>query len=260
MTMNVWGVRGDWPARREVLRATLAELRPDVLTLQETVVRPGLDQVAEILDGVVDPVHVVHGRHREPDGQGISTASRWPLTTVGEIDQQTGPRTAGFAATTLLTDVATPDGPVLVVNHFPSWRLDLEHERCVQTARAAREIERLRPDLADPVIVAGDLDADPTADSIRFWTGRCALEGTSVCYRDAWEAARPGEPGTTYTSENPLMDEDWPFGRIDYVLVRCGEHGGARLRVRDCRLVLDAPRDGVQASDHYGVLADLGEP
>jgi hypothetical protein len=31
------------------------------------------------------------------------------------------------------------------------------------------------------VIVAGDLDADPASTSIRFWTGRHALDGTSVC-------------------------------------------------------------------------------
>jgi hypothetical protein len=37
------------------------------------------------------------------------------------------------------------------------------------------------------VIVAGDLDADPGSASIRFWTGRQALDGFSVCYRDAWE-------------------------------------------------------------------------
>jgi hypothetical protein len=49
LTINLWGVRGDWPARRDVLREGLARLRPDLLTLQETVVRPGLDQVGELL-------------------------------------------------------------------------------------------------------------------------------------------------------------------------------------------------------------------
>jgi endonuclease/exonuclease/phosphatase family metal-dependent hydrolase len=54
-----------------------------------------------------------------------------------------------------------------------------------------------------------------------------------------------------------MVDGGWPFHRIDYVLVRCGEHGGPALAIDDCRIVLGAPVDGVQASDHYGVLADL---
>jgi endonuclease/exonuclease/phosphatase family metal-dependent hydrolase len=57
---------------------------------------------------------------------------------------------------------------------------------------------------------------------------------------------------------DPLMvDGDWPFGRIDHLLVRRGEHGGPALPVVDCRLVFDRPWNGVQASDHYGVVADL---
>ena len=33
LTINLFGHNGDWPARREPLRAGLAELRPDVVTL-----------------------------------------------------------------------------------------------------------------------------------------------------------------------------------------------------------------------------------
>ncbi len=84
-----------------------------------------------------------------------------------------------------MTGITAQFGELLVVNHFPSWRPDLEHERCVQAVRAAEAITRLRPDPAAHVVLAGDLDADPDADSIRFWTGRCALASVSVCYRDA---------------------------------------------------------------------------
>ena len=57
----------------------------------------------------------------------------------------------------------------------------------------------------------------------------------------------------TYTPDNPLLvDDDWPLRRIDYVLVRCGEHG-VGLQIRDCRVVGDDP----SVSDHYGLLADL---
>ncbi|MDL4816648.1 hypothetical protein [Actinomadura opuntiae] len=54
-----------------------------------------------------------------------------------------------------------------------------------------------------------------------------------------------------------MVDGDWPFRRIDHVLVRCGPHGGPTLAVRECARVLDEPVGGVQASDHYGLIADL---
>jgi endonuclease/exonuclease/phosphatase family metal-dependent hydrolase len=47
--------------------------------------------------------------------------------------------------------------------------------------------------------------------------------------------------------------------RIDYVLIRSGVHGPS-LDILDCRLILDSPVNGVWASDHYGVVADLAVP
>ena len=99
----------------------------------------------------------------------------------------------------------------------------------------------------------------PAPAGLRFWTGRQSLAGTSVCYRDAWERAHPGEPGPTFSpEENPLVgDPDWPFRRIDHILVRCGEHGGPTLGIERCERIFDRPDGGVWASDHFGVTADL---
>lgn len=47
--------------------------------------------------------------------------------------------------------------------------------------------------------------------------------------------------------------------RIDYILVRSIRHGPT-LKVDHCQRVLDEPVDGVWASDHFGVLADLVLP
>ncbi len=32
-----------------------------------------------------------------------------------------------------------------------------------------------------------------------------------------------------------MEDGDWPFRRIDHILVRCGLHGGPTLEIRDSR-------------------------
>jgi endonuclease/exonuclease/phosphatase family metal-dependent hydrolase len=263
VTMNVFGRRGDWPARRALLREEIGRLDPDLVAFQEAVVAEGYDQVADILG---PGMHLAHQRAREPGGpgdvepgQGISIASRWPLDRVEEVDLQVSPRTADFACGAVVAELSAPEiGPLLFVNHLPSWQLAYERERELQAVRLAARLEELVAERERHVIVVGDQDAAPDAASIRFWTGRQSLEGRSVCYRDAWESANPGEAGETFTPSNPLLaDPDWPFRRIDYVFVRCGEHGGPTLRVRGCSRLLDQPRDGIWASDHFGLSADL---
>ena len=180
-----------------------------------------------------------------------------------ELDLHVTPRTADFACGTLVAEVLAPDpvGPFLLAYHNPSWKLQLEYERELQAVAAARFLDEVLAGRTMHVILVGDLDADPDAASVRFWTGRQALGGMSTCYRDTWESAHPGEPGHTFTPRNPLLDgQDWPFRRIDYLFVGCGEHGGPTLDIAACERVFDEPVDGVWASDHAGLLADLSVP
>ena len=258
LTLNLWGWGEDWAERRRRLMAGIAWFRPDLLTFQEAVRTDDADEVRALLG---DGYDVAHQTSRGDDGVGITTASRWPIGTVTEVDLHVTPRTEDFACTTLVTEVLAPEplGRIWLANHLPSWEPDFEHERCLQAVVAARELDRLADERPGHVVVAGDLDAEPDAASIRFWTGRQPLDGWSVCYRDAWESAGPGEPSDTFSPANPYgADWDWPFRRIDYVLVRCSRHGGPTLTVNDCRRVFDGVDDVV--SDHYGVLADLGLP
>src|SRR5437667_129888 len=88
----------------------------------------------------------------------------------------------------------------------------IEGFRALQAVLAARVIEERARQSSLHVVLGGDLDADPDATSIRFWSGRQSLGGMSVCYRDAWESMQPQEPGHTFTPENPLMalaNWDW---------------------------------------------------
>jgi endonuclease/exonuclease/phosphatase family metal-dependent hydrolase len=267
VTLNLWGRRGDWPARRGVLRNGLRELDPDLVAFVEAVRTDDYDQVVDLLG---PDYHVAHQAVREPGGprdvepgQGASIASRWPLGDVHEVDLHVTPRTADFACTTLIAEVTAPEpfGALLFANHVPNWQLNFERERELQALAAARFIEELVDDRELHVVFAGDFTADPDSGGVRFLTGRQSLDGTSVSYRDAWESSNPAEPGETFTPRNPLVaDWDWPFRRLDYILVRCGEHGGPTLEVASCRVIFDKPVDGVWASDHFGIVADLRIP
>jgi endonuclease/exonuclease/phosphatase (EEP) superfamily protein YafD len=258
ITLNTWGTRGDWPDRAKKLRTSFDQLDPDIVTMQETVLTAEYQQSREILGEryfLAEQQHREPGREGVPTGQGITTASRWPFGRVFEVDLKLTERTGDFACTSLITEVLAPApiGRVWVANHFPDWQLDHERERRLQTVAAARALETALQESPGHVIVAGDMDADPGSDSIRFWTGRHVIDDTSVCYRSAWEACRPSEPLVTLTPSNPyLKDPDWPFPGIDHVLVRCGPVGPTLL-AKACSRVFDGPGT---ASDHYGLLVD----
>jgi endonuclease/exonuclease/phosphatase family metal-dependent hydrolase len=261
-TLNTFGRRENWPARRAVMAAGFADLGADLVAMQEAVVTAGYDQVRDVLG---DGYHVVHHSERETDGGGISIASRWPVTAVHEVDLHLGPRPSGFACSALVADVDAPVGRTVFVNHLPDWQLTHEAERERQTVAVGRFVEDLVGTDRVHVVLAGDMDATPDAASIRFWSGRQSLDGLSVCYRDAWTAAgRPGA-GHTFTPENRLTvtaeTGEWALElgrRIDYIFVRCTDHGPT-LTVTACRRLFDEPVDGVYASDHFGVTADLSD-
>ncbi|MEA2285486.1 MAG: hypothetical protein QOJ21_1529 [Solirubrobacteraceae bacterium] len=261
LTQNLWGMGGSWPDRRAALKEGLRAMRPDLIAFQEAVL-DGEHDTARDLAG--EGMHVVHqAAGLLDDGNCIAIASRWPVVDVREVGLHVSDRTADFPATTLIAEVAVPlpVGPLLFVNHIPSWKPELEYEREVQTAAAARCVEEIVARRPMHVVLAGDLDAVPEAASLRFLLGLQSLGDTSVRYRDAWATVHPGEDGHTFTPRNPLVMEHMDMRveegrRIDYVLVRCDQRGPT-LRVDACELAFSEPAGGVWASDHYGVVADL---
>jgi endonuclease/exonuclease/phosphatase family metal-dependent hydrolase len=265
LTLNVFAHQhADGARRHEVVRDGLARLSADVLALQEVTRTARFDQVADL---VGDRYSVVDHPGASDDGVGACLAVRWPVVSVDVLDltRVPGGNAVPWSAT-VAVEVAAPEpwGPLLLVHHKPTFELDREAVRERQSVAAARFVEELVADRPDvPVVLLGDLDASQDAASVRFWTGRQSLEGTSVRYEDAWAARHGDDPGHTFTPANPLVRAGtMPSAagrRIDYVMVRSGSHGPL-LEVADCRLVLDQPVDGTWASDHFGVCADLRRP
>ena len=257
MTLNLLAPdQAGWDRRRPVLRAGLAELRPQLIALQE---------VADPADVLGDGYHVAAHSRRSADGVGAVLASVWPLGEVSEIDLRVTDRVdVPWCAAVVAKVLAPPPlGPLLFVHHKPTWQAGYAYERELQAVACARFVEEQLAGRRMHVVLAGDFDDGPDAAALRFWTGRQSLRDYSVAYLDAWEAARPGEPGHTFTPANPLVRAgEMPLERgrrIDHVLVRCGPHGPT-LDVAGCRLAFDEPVDGVWAGDHFGVVADLTVP
>jgi endonuclease/exonuclease/phosphatase family metal-dependent hydrolase len=262
VAQNIWAHFGRWAERREVLIDGLREVQPDLVAFVESIKRDDYDETVDLLGS---GYHVVHQADSGPAGSGVSIASRWPLGAVHELDLRVTPRTPASQGPTLVAEILAPDavGPLVFVAANPSWEMGLERERELQAVATARFVEQLVADRRAHVVIAGDFDAVPDAASIRFLTGRQSLEGLSVCYRDAWESVHGADPGHTFTPRNPLVaagETAWDVDRrIDYVLVRC-EDKGPTLDIHACARLFDAPVDGVWASDHFGVVADLAVP
>jgi hypothetical protein len=203
LTFNLWQRYGAWADRRRVLVDHLRAVQADLIGFAESVKTTDYDQTSDLLG---PEFIVVHSKARDANGMGISIASRWPVLETKELDLNVSARTAGFPATTLAPEIDTPAtiGPLLFINHFPNWQLNMEYERELQAVTTARFLEERIGRKSQHIVMVGDLDADPEAASIRFWSGRQSLHGVSVCYRDAWASKHQNQPGHTFTPENPL--------------------------------------------------------
>ncbi len=257
---NVWARYGDWPQRRSLLRDGLRAADPDLAVFIEPVKTDDYDQVEDLLG---DGYEIAYQARRDPQGVGQAIASRWPIRRVHELDLRVSERTAESQDVTLAAEIDAPEpiGRVLFLGANPKWEMGYEREREQQALIAARFAEDYVERHDAHVVLAGDFDATPDAASIRFLRGRQSLDGLSVSYRDAWDSVHPDEPGHTFTPSNPLVRDGetaWDIPRrIDYVFIRCDDYGPT-LDVRGCERLFDRPRDGVWASDHFGVVAELG--
>lgn len=113
-----------------------------------------------------------------------------------------------------------------------------------------------------PPILAGDFNAEPDSDEIRFLSSLTMLEGRTTFYQDAWRVAGEG-PGYTqdWRTNRIAASLNVHRKRIDYVFV--GDpflRKGSAGRVVSAALAFDVPLTGVLASDHAGLVVDVVWP
>jgi endonuclease/exonuclease/phosphatase family metal-dependent hydrolase len=191
--------------------------------------------------------------------EGLAILSRYPI-----LEQRVTqlPQARPTEARILLSArIGAPSGAVWFHTTHLHYRLDdgvAREEQVVAIDQVIRSLGREAADL--PQILCGDFNAPPDSDEIRFLRGLHTLAGRRTHFQDAWLRVRPDEPGFTWSSENPQtralrsLDLD---RRIDYVFVTTRRKDG-RGTVREARRVLDQHDDnGVCASDHFGVLAEV---
>jgi len=278
LTLNFWGIEPPLDRRLALAIAQLRELAPDVICLQEvrpldgsvTRGRTTAEVMAEHLGMYAHYAAAVHwgaGEHGMASAgqEGLAILSREHLLEHRVVPLPE-PRPAD-ARILLSGKVATIGGPIWVHTTHLHYRLDdgvaREHQ-VVAIDEAIRACGRDKD--SAPQILCGDFNATPDSDEIRFLRGLTTLAGRRTHFQDAWlrlhrEPDRGDGPaqGITWSSENELtrplrsLDID---RRIDYVFVTSRKKDG-RATIHDCRVVMTARDEGICASDHYGVLADV---
>lgn len=269
LTINIQNGGGD-PRRIGVINREIRRLAPDLVALQEVPRSPNPADVGAVLEGTgLSATHqgdvLTYVPPFEDRYGGSALATRWPHRVVEVLDPR-GADAADVPWCTIAGVVAVPDaGDLLFIATTSAWRLDAEVVR-ERLALAVADLDA-RHRAALPTVIAGDLNSSPDAASVRFLTGQQSLAGRSVHYHDAWAVAAGAEdPGYTWTVDNPraaaeiaaIVRQPGHRRRLDYVLVGSWHaHPTARAEVAAATLVLDHEIDGVQASDHYGLLVEL---
>jgi endonuclease/exonuclease/phosphatase family metal-dependent hydrolase len=264
LSWNLWWRFGPWERRREAIAAVLEDLRPDVCGLQEVWAAPDENLAASIADEL--GMHHVYAPSPAPEkwhrrigdagvGVGDAVLSRWPISE-SEVGRLPGGDEPDEGRTILHARVEAPHASVpFFVTHLNSgWgQSALRKEQVGAVARFIREKGR---DGHSPIL-AGDFNAPPDADEVRCIVGKAPPPVRGFVLADAWDYARPLEPGWTWDRRNPHVAATFePDARIDYVFV--GPPGGDGLgQVLDAELFGTEPVGGVWASDHFGVLAVL---
>ncbi len=258
LSWNVWWRFGPWEARQPAIAATLAASGADLIGLQEVSAEDGGHNQAEELAAGLG-YHLAQTELRYFNGMAFTNAvlSRWP---IAERHVETLPNAAGAPShrQVVAASVDSPHGPLLFVTTHLDWHFDASATRQAQVGALCRLVAARRPDPTTgyPAILTGDLNATPHSDEVRSLTGARPVPEPGLTFVDAWEVAGEG-PGHTWNGANPyLADATYPNRRLDYVLLswpRAKPLG----TVDGVRLFGHEPVDGVIASDHYAVVADL---
>lgn len=265
VTWNLWWRFGPWEARQKAILATLRDLRPDVVGLQE-VWEQGPDNLAEWLAGELG-MHWTWAASDDPGfwqrrigdtsvGMGNAVLSRWP---IGERAVLPLPAVAGDGGRlALYARLETPGQHVpFFVAHLTAATA-ASAARCRQVAALAEFVARHKGGTAFPPVVTGDFNAWPDSDEVRLFGGyKTAPPVPDQCLFDAWEYAEPTAPSATWDMANPYVAGTYgPSVRVDYIHVGPPGPGGIG-HVRAVRRAGDGPVDGVWPSDHAAVVADL---
>ncbi len=272
MTWNVQGRTGDWAGRHAALRSWIERTAPDVLTLQESWVQPdGTTQAARLgeelgLHSVTAATLAQFDRYPDAPYWVVNAVlARWPLTIerLCPLPDECGEPTWRHVVVTRVHRPDADGGPFLAAGTHLEHGLEQSARRSAQLAALVGHVAATLGDETQrreslPAILAGDLNCTPESDEYRRATGLTPGAIPGFTFVDAWTAAGNTDAGHTWSARNPLVPllAIHPHRRLDYVMVSTPRRPGAG-HVHRCFLAGNEAADGVWASDHFAVVAEV---
>ena len=263
LTLNTWGRTGPWEKRKAIIVDGIRALDPHVIGLNEVWDDADGNLAHELADAIGGLWHVHHAPAYElapgrTCGNGVLSRFAYAETEAWPLPE---PR-HDSGRILVHAMISTPWGRLPVFVTHLSWMAHQGAARMQQVQQVRSWINERAPiqrgeaptDMLPPVFM-GDLNTEPDSDEIRFVRGYTADE-YGFYMADCFGIRGEG-PGHTWHRDNVYAArEHYPNRRIDYIFVRGPDrwHRGEPL---SCKVVLDEPRDGVFASDHYGVYTEI---
>lgn len=266
MTWNLWWRFGNWSERRGAILRTLAEVRPDVVGLQEVWASEDENLAGWLADElgmewawsrslVQDRWHGRNGGDTTVD-VGVAVLSRHPILETAQRRLPAGDA-ADDGKIALHALIDTPGGPLpFFTTHLNSGAAQ-SAVRCLQVRELAAFVAE-RSTGGHPPVVTGDFNAEPDFDEIRLMGGyQTAPAVPGLVLLDAWRFADPALPNGTWDIAH---HDSVNFGHrptcLDYIFV--GMPGpGRRGAIQNTHRAGDQRLDGVWPSDHAAVVTEL---
>ena len=243
----------------------LLDAGPDICGLQEVPADDEHDLAAELAEAL--GMHWAWLPSPEPErwhsrhpgctaAAGNVILSRWPLEDGFDLSLPAGSSGDG-SRTAIARVVSSPDGSIPVAATQLTAAPWDSSTRCAQVRALAERLAGLDQSRY-PVVLVGDMNAEPDSDEIRLLCGHKTVPARErFVLVDAWRYAPEGAPSPTWDRANPHVAATMePSARIDYVLVG-PPRPGRRGHVLSARRIGAQPVRGVWPSDHAGVLVEL---
>lgn len=239
VSLNLWHDKGDWPARQRQIVAELRRLRPDVIALQEVLQHESLpNQAQQLADALGYRAYFSSVDAADaPRRYGNAILSRRPILALDWAPLQPADdyRTVAHAR------IAIGQRAVDVYATHLHYKPEGGQIRRRQVADLLARIQA--NDDGTPVLVVGDFNAGEHAPEFAELAAR---------YRNAYGARHPGIADDAREHSTLNLNQYAPL-RIDHIWF--DPHAFAVIDAR--RLFVQPDRDGVWASDHYGLQARL---